>query len=564
MFNQYSAFKFLRRVGAHPLFWLGVPLLLYAWAIPGPFVFDDLNLLRKTERYIAGQRDRLDLFRFAATDEDWKTMRSRGTYPWWAPEDRRIDFQRPVAEWSFWLDVKLFGRHPAGPRIESLALFLIGLMLAHRLFRGAEPDALRAGLATFFLGISQCLAQPAAFISNRSDLFVLIGVAIAGAAYFRLAIRPSILTAVGGIAGFVFALLSKEPAVAFAGVVAVHALFATRLKRVPSISRPQRWYAAGIAICAAIYLAWYFQISQGGAGPIDADRLVTIARNMALYATVWVIGLPVAILPHVATGITLLATGAGVLCWLAIGRLVHRQWRDGRPGVLFFLLWSLAFIAPALLTIPESRALSIATVGWAWLLTGLLMPNEKQSHKTRDPSIWTRQWFLATNGIVSVCCGIGTIYMMSQFEQHARAELKHIVESLDRPLEDGDTLVMLEADSPFELICAGDRLALVSHHHDVSAVYLTLQGADAKVTRVGPREFLIRGTAPGLFDTPAHRLTLGAGYQPSIGDTFELADFSLEVAELDDADAVTALRLTIHDDVDLSRLKTYPNDLFDN
>lgn len=563
MFDQFTAFKVLSKVGRRPIFWLGGPLLLYLWTIPGPFVFDDLNLLRKTERFIEGKRDRLDLFRFAPTDEDWQTMRSRGTYPWWSPDSRRIDFQRPIPEWSFWLDVKLFGRNPIGPRIESLVLFAIALLLVHRLFVSAGTDSRRAGLATFFLGISQCLAQPVAFISNRSDLFVLIGVALAGDAYFRLRRRRSLRFGLIGIVGFALALLSKEPAVAFAGVIVIHALVASRRRDDLATSRPQMAYAVAIAAAAAIYLFWYAQSSHGAMGALDAEWILARLRSLALYPTVWVIGLPIAILPHVFESADTYAVAAGILCWMAIAFVIYRQHREGRRSILFFTLWTLIFMAPALLTIPESRALSVATVGWAWILAGLLMPSESSEPQSSGPSIWTRQWFLATNGIVSVCCCIGTLYMMQQFELEARDHLRRAVAQLESPLDDGDTLIVLEADTPFELICAGDRLSLVTSRRDVRAIFLTLRGADASVITNGTRTFMIRGVAPKLFDTPAHRLTLGAGYRPKVGDAFELVDLTFEVAELNDNGEVVELKLKVHDDVDMGRLKRFPADLFD-
>ncbi|HPF41152.1 MAG TPA: hypothetical protein P5081_16735 [Phycisphaerae bacterium] len=560
MFNRFTAFQFLDKAGHRRAFWLGGPLLLYLWTIPGPFVFDDLNLLRKTERYIEGKRDRLDLFRFAPTDEDWRNMRSRGTYPWWAPDTKRIDFQRPLPEWSFWLDVRCFDRNPIGPRIESLALFAIALLLLHRMFTSAGADALRAGLATFFVGASQCLAQPAAFVSNRSDLFMLIGLALAGAAYFHLGRRLSVASLVTGVVGFVIALMSKEPAVAFAGVIVLHAVLSCR-RAERSTSRAQAVYAAVVAILAATYLIWYAQTSHGGLGPIDTEWMIARLRRLALYPTVWVIGLPIAILPHAPQFFMPIAVIAGVVSWLAIAHLVRRQSTEGRSGVLFFSLWMLAFVAPALLTVPESRALSIATVGWAWILTGLLMPENATTTRTRAPSIWTRQWFLATNGIVSVCCGIGTLCMMQQFELDARGRLREAVSQLKQPLEDGDTLLMLEAKTPFDLICAGDRLAVVTRRHDVHAIFLTLRGAEATIHRTGERSFLIRGSAPGLFDTASHRVTLGGAYRPRVGDTFELNDMTFRVDELNDRGEVIALTMTIHDDVNLEQLKTEPSNL---
>lgn len=562
MFDQYTAFKVLRRVAHSPMFWLGGPLLLYAWTIPGPFVFDDLNLLRKTEQFNKGERSELDLFSFAPTHEDWMTMRSRGTYPWWAPENHRIDFQRPVAQWSFWLDVKLFGRNPIGPRIESLALFLIALVLVHRMFRCIEADSVRAGLATFLLGISQCLAQPVAFISNRSDLFVLIGLAMAGASYSQLGKRKSLATATAGMIGYVFAMLSKEPAVAFAAVVVGHAILSPRLRSITTITGAQKWYAGAIALAAMSYLVWYVQTSEGSAGAFDLERIASIGRSFLVYATVWGIGIPIAILPQLSPTVGWIVATAGVACWLAIVWIVQRQWHERRTGIVFFALWTLAFVAPALLTIPESRALSIATVGWAWLLAGLLMPRNIDETANHVPSIWIRQWFLAANGIVSVCCVIGTLYLMNHYESAARERLQAIARSFDAPLSDGDTVIILAAESPFELICAGDRMSDIADGRDVRTIFLSLQAASAQVHRVSSREYTMTGEAPALFDTPTHRLTLGENYQPKIGDSFELKDFTLEVAALNDAGEVTSLRMTIHPDVNLDTLRFFPAERF--
>ncbi len=562
VFDQYTAFKVLRRVAHSPIFWLGGPLLLYAWTIPGPFVFDDLNLLRKTEQFNKGERPELDLFSFAPTHEDWMTMRSRGTYPWWAPENHRIDFQRPIAQRSFWLDVKLFGRNPIGPRIESLALFLIALVLVHRMFRCIEADSVRAGLATFLLGISQCLAQPVAFISNRSDLFVLIGLAMAGAVYFQLGKRSRLATATAGMIGFVFALMSKEPAVAFAAVVVGHVILSPRIRSMSTIARAQRWYAGAIALAATSYLVWYAQTSEGSAGTFDLERIVTIGQSFLLYATIWGIGIPIAILPQMSPTVGWIVAAAGTVCWLAIVWIVQRQWHERRTGIVFFALWTLAFVSPALLTIPESRALSIATVGWAWLLAGLLMPRKIDETATSEPSIWVRQWFLAANGIVSVCCVVGTIYLMNHYEAAARERLQTIAHSFDAPLLDGDTVIVLAAASPFELICAGDRMSGIANGRDVRTIFLSLQGANAQVRRVSSREFTITGEAPALFDTPTHRLTLGANYRPRIGDTFELDDFTLNVAALNGAGEVTSLQMTIHQDVNLDTLRFFPAERF--
>src|SRR5438105_2251593 len=90
-------FAFLERHGGKArLWWLG-PLLLHAWTLTLPFVFDDLHLLLKAERYWQGRCSDAGLFRFAPDEQSWRAFRSRGAEPWWAHEETRIDFLRPLA-----------------------------------------------------------------------------------------------------------------------------------------------------------------------------------------------------------------------------------------------------------------------------------------------------------------------------------------------------------------------------------------------------------------------------------------------------------------------------------
>lgn len=560
MFNRFTAFRFLRRYGHHPLLWLGLPLTIYLWAIPGPFVFDDLNLALKTEDYIEGVRDRLDLFRFAPTRDDWMAMRSRGTYPWWSPPERRIDFFRPLAERSFWLDMRLFGRNPVWPRIESLLLFAIVLILVNRLYRTVELDATRAGVATALLGVSQCLALPVVFLSNRSDLFVLIGVSLTTIAYLRRESSREALWFVIGIFGLVFALASKEPAVAVAGVIAAHWFF-VRFVGDREKGAPRRTaFVLTVFLIAAAYLTWYFStrfgvVTNGADHANQLNSIINKLKRLLLYGSVWFGGVPIHALPNLGKSITPLVVGIGFVGWLAIAWIAIRQLREGRPGTRFFSLWIAAFLLPALLTIPEPRALSIATVGWAYLLVGFLMPYVPPVDDRK--LIWTRQWFLAVNGIVSVCCGIGTILVMNGEERAARNRIDRISKIVAPPLHDGDTLMILAAESPYELICAGGRLAWMTGLNDVSTIYLSLANADATIEAEADGAWLVRGTAPYLLDSPTHRLTLGADYAPRIGDRFELNQMTVTIAELDEQGRVTSLRVDLNPKFDPSRLRLY-------
>lgn len=563
MLDPNLPFDLLRRFGRSPLLWLGVPLLLYGWSVTGPYVFDDLNLVLNCERYAASERDELGLFRFAPTAEDWLAMRSRGTYPWWSPDGKRMDFFRPLAEWSFYLDVRLFGRSPLFPRVESLFLFAAALWLVRRLYLSVVDDPVQAGVATFFVGISQCLTQPATFLCNRSDLFVIIGLALAAMAYFRVRQQMRVGWFLVGAVGFAAALLAKESGVAFAGVVVLFELW-TRFARPADgairSSKSSLLYVALIVGLAATYLAFYVTTRGGNIGTASggdaSGQLLKMLQTGLLYGAVWTTGVPVVLLGTAPAEIGwIVATAGGVYSLIVLVWL----WRSiSQQGVRFFLLWSVVMMTPALLAFPEARALSIATVGWAWLLTHLLL-----TQSTSKPALLGKHWLLTVNGIVSMVVAVSTIVVMNQTERDARAAMRERIAGLSAAALSHDLLLIKEANDPFETLCAGDRLQWISGAKDVRVAFLTLAGADASLEKEGDRAWLVRGDAPELFDSPAHRLTLGSAYQPTVGHRFKLRDFTIEIAELDDEGLVTALRLMLNDDVAMSDVHTWPHDLLD-
>ncbi|MFQ5429051.1 MAG: hypothetical protein ACE5E1_01970 [Phycisphaerae bacterium] len=549
-------FRLLRSLGARRAFWLGGPLVLYVWTLSGPFTFDDIHLLLKTERFIRGESPRLDLFRFAPTEAAWRSLRSRGTYPWWSPEHHRIDFFRPVAEFAFYLDTRLFGRAPLWHRLVSFFLFAGVLLVLHRFFSLVSGSAVHAGIATFFFGVSQTVTQPVTFISNRSDLLVMLGVIGAAIAYWSAGDAHRIRSLALGICGFALALLSKESGVAMAGVVTAHALMRRRQPIGRAPNRTRTVLTIVMFLMGLAYLVFYLtsrsprpDVGAGGLG-----LFLQAARSGGLYAAVWALGVPISLLlfaPPIWT--TAVATAGGLVALIVIRQL----WQSSRhtPGVLFFALWAGMFTLPALLVHPESRALAIASIGWAYLLATLLAP---RADAPASVPIWLRHGLLAANGIVSVCCAIGTVLVTNQMEQTARARMVEYCKAQPRPIRDGDELIIAEAASPYESICAGDRLELLTGRRDVAVTILTVPGTRAEVTRENDHTLLLRADSPQLFDSPAHRLTLGPDWQPKVGYTFQLRDFTVEIADLRSDGTVAALRLHFEDALDSPKLHFYP------
>lgn len=555
--------QWIRTASVRRTFWLGGPLLLYAWTVTGPLLCDDLTLSLKAERYSRGETDQLGLFRFAKTDADWRSLRDRGTFPWWTSDIGRYDFFRPVAEWSFYLDYRLFGRNPLGHRIVSLALFVIALMCIHRLFMVVGHDPIRAGVATFFFGISQTATLPVTWISNRADLFVLIGVTLAAGAYWSACRRGRWRLVALACVGFVFALLAKEVAVAFALVVAGHELY---LRRRAS-ARRERPFAGIIALflilIVGFYGAYYMHVrpsvlgaSAKEAGPLL--MLMRLPRALLLNLAVWTTGFPISVLLG-AQPLQINAVAAlGAIATLAVAPFLWKSMRGDRAAP-FFVLWALLFMLPGFGAFTSTRLLCVATVGWAYLLAGLIIPSRED--QLVIPRL-LRHVVYAANGVVSIGCAIGTVLFMNQSELACRQRLREILANMDKPLQAGETLVMGEAQSTMEMIGSAERLEFLTGLKDVKIVYLVAPEAPvAEIAREDDHTLILESSGPSLFGSSLHRYTLRPGWQPRAGDAFELPGFSAELAKMTDAGAVTALRFRFHDSLSSPRLHFHPAEL---
>lgn len=558
-----AIFTWLRRAAPSPFFWLCGPLLLYSWTIAGPFISDDMHLILKAERYLNGESNDYHLFRFARNDQEWNQLRNRGACPWWRTTGRQ-DFFRPAAEFAFLLDVRLFGRNPVGYRLMSLAVLGIALCSLRWMFRAAGADAIRAGAATFFLGISQTTMAPAFWICNRADLFVIIGVTLAAGAYWKMRCKAHWRWIPLIAAGFGLALLSKEISIALGGV-----LFASEVIEWNRAGRravdPLRAAAIAIVLVMSAAYLWYYVDSRPWAFNFDGSasnpsRFGTEwPLAVILYATVWLTGFPIDAL-ILASSIQVLAVACiGALFGIAAIYYLRKSVRRD-PAATFFALWALFFIVPALpaLTI-SARTLCVATVGWSYLLVGLILPSREEDVVL--PPLW-RHWFYAANGVVSVGCVISMVVLINHWELDAQKRLTDMASHCTPALCNGDLLISLDTDSAAEALCSGDRLEFLTGLSDVVVAYPVPPGVEATAEFQDSHTLVLRSTEGTLFGSSLQRIALPADWRPEVGETIPMRDFDLEIAEVSDDDDVVALRLRFDEPIASPRLHLHPPQAF--
>ncbi|RIK66901.1 MAG: hypothetical protein DCC65_08105 [Planctomycetota bacterium] len=547
MFSFEFLFDWIRVAAPRKVFWLGAPLLLYVGTLGGPFISDDLVLILKAEKYLHGESDALGLYRFATSDEEWNSLRDRGTIPWWLPPSGRLDFFRPVSEGLFFLDVLLFGRNPFGYRLMSLLVLAAALCGVHWLFiQATGGDGMRAGAATLFFGISQTIAPPVTWMCNRQDLLVVIGVSIAAGAYWAARRRPLRRYPILAVFACAFALLAKEVAVALAGVLLLNELILRR----PAARRRERraagLIALSITLMTAAYLGYYlwsrpwaFELS--GADGSQSQLSSQFPLALMIYSAVWTVGFPIDILLNASRGQVWAVAAAGTTI-LGLAFVLARRSLRAEPAILFFSLWAALFIVPGLRSLtPSTRTLCTSTVGWAYILSCIVVPSRRGGERPAPGPL--RHWLCAANGVVSVVCVAGTVWVMNHTEASACRRLKEIVAELPGPLADGDALIVDEARSVFEVMCAGDRLEFLTGRRDVCVQFLKVPGDDAEVARLDPETLVMRSRDQALLAAPLHQLTLGSDWVGQIGDTFALRHMAARVTRLDAGGRVAELRI---------------------
>jgi hypothetical protein len=298
-----------------------------------------------------------------------------------------------------------------------------------------------------------------------------------------------------------------------------------------------------IAACYFGYYLWSrpwlldFSIKSGTPSQLGERAPLAIL----LYSSVWSLGFPVDIL-FSASPAQLWTVGlVGGALMMLTARYMRKSAR-GDEAALFFILWAILFALPGLRALTTStRTLCTATVGWAYLLAGLLVPTDEQ--RVVVP-IFYRHVVFAANGIVSIACVVATVLIMNEAERSARSRLERAVATMDPPLADGDDLILTNAESNMEIICAGDRLCYVTGRRGVAATFLTPPAADVEFRRSDARTLVARSTAGGLLGAPFHRVARGNAWRPGKGETFRHARFEVEVCDVAPDGQVRELRFT--------------------
>lgn len=346
-----------------------------ASSLSGPFIFDDVALIRGNDR-IHDFSQWHHWFSSTLWDTNYDPSEMRHTRGFW----------RPIVLLSYAVDWKIGGGSPLMFHITNLVLHAVNACLLLRVLRGWLESGLAALLGALLFAVHPAQTESVAWIAGRTDSLCVLGllVAVMGLRCWREQ------RALGGAllcAGLATAFASKEAAVVFP-VLATLEIWSVR--RSPLTAATIRGLLSRVAPFAALSVAFFvvhrlFVPASSSFYPLTAMNRVllpleALGRYVILLAWPGDLTLGRATIPVVNGALE--ANAAYVLVGvLAAAAIAIGGWRlrSTRPGLALGLLGSAAMILPVMTVVwlgydvtASPRFLYVPMIGLAFTAGELL------------------------------------------------------------------------------------------------------------------------------------------------------------------------------------------------
>jgi len=299
----------------------------------------------------------------------------RGFVPWWASDQIKTNFFRPLSSLTLAFDYSLWPNTPLLMHIHSLLWFCLLILLAYRLYRSVSGSAVVAGISILLLVVDDVFTGPAGWISNRHAVIAMVFSVLCVWLYHQGVSKqkwPYIAWACGVYA---LALLASEM-----GLVTFAYLFAYLLvlDRDKWLGRVKR--IVPFVLITVVWRLAYTGLGYGASGtllyidpilnPVDFITQLLTRFPLLLFS---VVGLPV-----VEALLAFSPQGAGVLAavsLIALGLLALATYpvlKTHRTSA-FWVIGLLGAVIPLVSGIPQNRNLGLVSLGVMGLAGQLLV-----------------------------------------------------------------------------------------------------------------------------------------------------------------------------------------------
>ena len=138
-----------------------------------PDVYKKHNLPEEVMRIM--RNSPLNLYGFSwDSSARFSFEQDKGFAPWWASDQIKTNFFRPLSSLTLAFDFSLWPDTPLLMHIHSLLWFCLLIVLAYRLYRSVSGSAVVAGISILLVVLDYVFAGPAGWISNRHALIAMV------------------------------------------------------------------------------------------------------------------------------------------------------------------------------------------------------------------------------------------------------------------------------------------------------------------------------------------------------------------------------------------------------
>lgn len=510
---------------------------IYAATLWHPFFVDDYRFLRLMRDYAEGRRERLRLYEFVLGGDDTRSQREAGQLPWWAADDLRFTYFRPLSQTVLYAEYRLFGESAMGYRLVSLALYVSAVLLALSLYRAMTGDEQLSRWAALLFAVASSNAVPVVFIAAQCDVLALVLCLAAMRTGWRFIDKGGQGWAVTATLLYAAALLSKEAAVP-AAVLPIG--MAWLLKR-GDARRASR--LSGLWLALSLSLVAYYAVFKFGSNaqpllnplsePRDylermPGRVVALLASWLIHVNpfltyIWGQSWPLTI-GYFVVGGAVLAYAGGQL-WLR-----HR----GERVLWAAAFWTVVFLPLLACTNPDNRILMLPMVGLS--LCGALWLVGRSSADGAAPVLKK----LPTAVLLIVPLPIGSITSsgMNMLEKKTAASYRAAAEAFARPTSRADFVFLLNTPFQFDLLWSQDRAAQLLGDAAPRVCYLS-HLPSVRPERLGPNRLRLHAVSIRFFD-PFLGRTATTHTALVDGMTFDAGEFTATLRGVRDnlADAV--------------------------
>lgn len=376
--------------------WVLIALPLVSVLLAGPALWtgwhsDDLAhrlVLTGRDCFPAQSASPMRLFSFV--DGDAARTRAAiesGLLPWWARQDVRIAFWRPLSALTHMLDYRLWPNSAALMHLHSLLWFAALVAAAAGLYRRMIQPAWVAALAGLLFALDDAHANAAGWLASRNLLVAgVFGIAalIAHDRWRRDRWRPGVVVAPLLL---LLALLCGEAAVGVVGFLVAHAVFLDPGRR--------RARLAALVPSGVVVALWHLAYQRLGYGTFGSGIYIDPASEPWRFLTGVMERAPLQLLaqwafppsdlyasmsPFAAAAVLSTAVAVVLLLVYVSGPLLARD-----PVARFWALGMTLALVPNCATVPADRVLLFVGLGAFGLMSRLMAACRESTQTNVSP-----------------------------------------------------------------------------------------------------------------------------------------------------------------------------------